>query len=145
MLSYLAAVTAVWIIKRAMRMDLFAPEVVNNQLNPVHLAIGIRGYQIQTEILGIPEQYGLFSSGPPRLQVFQGSTIPLVYFLVVLPAVVLSVAGLFTRNKVKILWPLMGLIIAGTIILCALFWYMFYIDPRRAPDYKWNDWKPHND
>ncbi|KDN66254.1 hypothetical protein CSUB01_06769 [Colletotrichum sublineola] len=90
MLSYLAAVAAAaaaWIIKGLMRMDLFAPQVVNNQLNPVHLAIGIRCYQIQTEILGIPEQYGLFSSGPPRLQVLQGSTIPFLYFTVVFQTV----------------------------------------------------------
>ncbi|GJC77979.1 hypothetical protein ColLi_00817 [Colletotrichum liriopes] len=45
MLSYLAAVGAVWIVKRAMRMGFFAPQVIDNRLNPVHLAIGIRCYQ----------------------------------------------------------------------------------------------------
>ncbi|KAK1971052.1 hypothetical protein LY78DRAFT_689298 [Colletotrichum sublineola] len=102
MLSYLAAVAAAaaaWIIKGLMRMDLFAPQVVNNQLNPVHLAIGIRCYQIQTEILGIPEQYGLFSSGPPRLQVLQGSTIPFLYFTVVFQTVVLDEPSLKEGNR----------------------------------------------
>ncbi|GKT62055.1 hypothetical protein ColTof4_02316 [Colletotrichum tofieldiae] len=148
MLSYLAAVGAVWIVKRAMRMGFFAPQVIDNRLNPVHLAIGIRCYQIQTEILGIPEQYGLFSSGPPRLQVHQGSTIPTLYFTIAFPVVVLVVAVLFWRDENTNMWPFtgpfMGLITCMTI-LCALFWYASCVDPRRAPDYEWNDWKPHND
>ncbi|GJC95894.1 hypothetical protein CH63R_02160 [Colletotrichum higginsianum IMI 349063] len=144
MLSYLAAVGAVWVIKRMMQMEIFAPQVIDNRLNPVHLAIGIRCYQIQTEVLGIPEQYGLFSSGPPRLQVFQGSTIPTLYLSIAFPVVVLVVAMLYLRNENTNMWPLVGLV-ACAITIYALLWYMLCVDPRRAPDYEWNDWKPHKD
>ncbi|KAK1980290.1 hypothetical protein LZ30DRAFT_595071 [Colletotrichum cereale] len=43
------------------------PQIIDNRLNPVQLAIGGRDYQIQTGILHIPERYGYFSSDPPRL------------------------------------------------------------------------------
>ncbi|KAK2020600.1 hypothetical protein LX32DRAFT_716363 [Colletotrichum zoysiae] len=144
MLANLAAVGAVWVVMRAMRMEIFAPQVVDNRLNPVHLAIGIRCYQIQTEILGIPEQYGLFSSGPPRLQVFQGSFVPVLYFTIVFPVVVATVFVKY-ENKYKEKWPWMMASITGMVILCAAFWYLLCTDARRAPDYEWNDWRPHND
>ncbi|TQN68037.1 Extracellular metalloprotease [Colletotrichum shisoi] len=143
-MGYTADIGAVWVIKRMMQMEVFAPQVIDNRLNPVHLAIGIRCYQIQTEVLGIPEQYGLFSSGPPRLQVLQGSTIPTLYLSIAFPVVVLVVAMLFLRNENTNMWPLMSLI-ACAIIIYVLLWYMFCVDPRRAPDYEWNDWQPHRD
>ncbi|TID02395.1 hypothetical protein CH35J_003663 [Colletotrichum higginsianum] len=142
--SYLAAVGAVWAIKRMMHMEFFAPQVIDNRLNPVHLAIGIFGYQIQTEILGIPEQYGFFSSGPPRLQVSQGIMFPAYVSLAAFPLVFLGVIVLLRGNENVDAWILMRFI-AITASVTVLFWYLEYADPRRAPDYEWNDWKPHKD
>lgn len=50
-----------------------AGQVVNNQLNPLYLAIATTGYRIQSNTLHVPEYFGLFSSGPPRLQVHQAT------------------------------------------------------------------------
>ncbi|KAG4432041.1 hypothetical protein IFR05_012480 [Cadophora sp. M221] len=49
--------------------EIFKPQVsASNTLNPTLLAIGQRGYEMQSKYLMIPDQYGLFTSGPPRLQ-----------------------------------------------------------------------------
>ncbi|KAH9206874.1 hypothetical protein DL95DRAFT_396570, partial [Leptodontidium sp. 2 PMI_412] len=78
--------------------EIFEPQVsASNTLNPTLLSIGQRGYEIQSKYLMISDQYGLFTSGPPRLQVYQGfvffflpcmlvaSFIPLVFMGVVMP------------------------------------------------------------
>ncbi|KAK6954768.1 hypothetical protein Daesc_004737 [Daldinia eschscholtzii] len=50
----------------------FKEDVIhNNTLNPVRLAVGARCYRIQSRLLRIPDRYGIFSPGPPRLQVYQ--------------------------------------------------------------------------
>ena len=50
----------------------FAGQIVNNQLNPLHLAVANTGYRIQSRTLQILDRFGLFSPGPPRLQVHEG-------------------------------------------------------------------------
>ncbi|KAJ0163435.1 Extracellular metalloprotease [Colletotrichum tanaceti] len=144
MLSYLAAVGAVWVIKRIMRMLFFAPQVIDNRLNPVHLAIGICGYRVQTELLGIPEQYGFFSSGPPRLQVSQGNMFPAFIALSAFPVVAPLVAILFFGTKNKEFWPIMGMV-AISIGTGGFLWWLECTDFRRAPGYEWDDWKIHKD
>ena len=52
--------------------EAFAGEIVNNQLNSLRLAIATTGYRIQSCTLQIPDRFGFFSPGPPRLQVFEG-------------------------------------------------------------------------
>ena len=57
-------------IAYAIRM-FYGPQSVHNVLNPVLLAVGSRGYLIQSRTLHIPDRYGYFSPGSPRLQVSQ--------------------------------------------------------------------------
>ena len=52
--------------------SVWSDQVVNGQLNPVLLDLANRGYYIQSEVLHISERYGVFSPGPPRLQVYEG-------------------------------------------------------------------------
>jgi hypothetical protein len=47
----------------------FAGQIVNNNLNPVLLAIGASCYRIQSHMLHIPDRFGFFSPSLPRLQV----------------------------------------------------------------------------
>jgi hypothetical protein len=54
-------------VRLALRSD-----VIDHSLNPVRLAIARRGYLIQSDILHIPDRFGYFSPGPPRLQAFEG-------------------------------------------------------------------------
>lgn len=52
---------------------LFGREVLNDppRLNPALLAFAVNAYRIQSQILRIPDRFGLFSAGPPRLQVWE--------------------------------------------------------------------------
>jgi len=48
----------------------FTPHMIAfNIPNSVHLAVATIGYWIQSQQLKIPDRYGFFSLGPPRLQV----------------------------------------------------------------------------
>ena len=51
------------------------PQVVDGRLNPVRLAVATRGYWIQSHVLHIPDRFGWFSPGPPRLQVHQATSL----------------------------------------------------------------------
>ncbi|EQB58403.1 hypothetical protein CGLO_01351 [Colletotrichum gloeosporioides Cg-14] len=67
--------------------QIFGPEIgADYRLNTAHLAIATRGYYIQTEIFRIPERFGVFSPGPPRLQAHQG-------FLFVIQTVLVAIWG----------------------------------------------------
>ncbi|KAK2045196.1 hypothetical protein LZ31DRAFT_553484 [Colletotrichum somersetense] len=55
MLASLVAVGAVWIVMRVMRMEIFAPQVVDSRPNPFHLAIGIRCYEQGKARIGNPQ------------------------------------------------------------------------------------------
>ncbi|KAI1367474.1 hypothetical protein F5Y08DRAFT_336710 [Xylaria arbuscula] len=53
-------------------------EVDGSRLDTFYSAIGARGYQIQTQILRIPEQWGLFSP-PPHLQIYEGKLFAILF------------------------------------------------------------------
>ncbi|KAI0010056.1 hypothetical protein F4779DRAFT_327188 [Xylariaceae sp. FL0662B] len=120
---------------------LVGPEVINNRLNPVHLAIGTWGYWIQAHILHIPDRFGFFSPGPPPpLQTWQGA-------LFVQAAVRLVPANLIAASTC-VLWKVNGLpisrIAGGFLAIDALtiafIWALTLFDSRRAPDYDWGEW-----
>lgn len=65
-----------------MAKTFFACETFNNRLHAVLLSIATIGYRIQSQSLHIPDRFGFFSSGPPRLQVQEAkSFIELVSFI----------------------------------------------------------------
>ncbi|KAI1501062.1 hypothetical protein F5X99DRAFT_211976 [Biscogniauxia marginata] len=121
--------------------DLLGPEVANDRLNPVHLVIGTWGHWIQAHILHIPDRFGFFSPGPPRLQVYQGA-------FVVCVALILGPADLFAA-WICLLWKvsgrpvsrLVGGFMAIGMVTIAFIWVAGLLSPRRAPDYNWEDWK----
>jgi hypothetical protein len=57
-------------------------QTINNRLNPVYLAIAASGYQIQSQLLHIPDRYSFFSSGPPRAQVEEGAAFAQLFTLI---------------------------------------------------------------
>lgn len=66
---------------------LFSPQIAtDSRLNPHHLALATRGYRIQSRVLHVPDRYGIFSPGPPRLQVHEGSTFFVMILMLVLTA-----------------------------------------------------------
>ena len=123
-----------------------AGQIVNNQLNPLHLNIATTGYRIQSQTLKTPDRFGFFSPGPPRLQVHEG-----LYFLIMLGWIGLNVifnafsvfvcrlAGLSTCQKLGAAYALT--MIPGVV----LFWIGAVCDRRRAPGYEWGEWKVRTD
>ncbi|RYP65286.1 hypothetical protein DL770_009032 [Monosporascus sp. CRB-9-2] len=55
---------------------LLSPQIIDNRLNPYYLAVATRAYWIQSHILRIPDRFGFFSPGPPRLQVLEERPVP---------------------------------------------------------------------
>jgi len=51
----------------------FAGEIVDNRLNPVHVAIATTGFRIQSGTLHIPHRIDFFSFDSPRLQVHEAA------------------------------------------------------------------------
>ncbi|PSS20204.1 hypothetical protein M430DRAFT_34556 [Amorphotheca resinae ATCC 22711] len=118
-----------------------------NTLNPVLLAIGIRGYWIQSRIFRIPDRYGFFSLGPARLQVHDASLCIaiLMVLAVVAPAVVLFHVCLTLKDGYRPLWKdaLIGFAPSGLVFSGIWIWQCH--SKQRAPDYEWEDWKTRKD
>jgi ABC-type glucose/galactose transport system permease subunit len=120
-----------------------AGEIVDNRLNPVHLAIATTGYRIQSH-LRIPDRIGFFSSGPQRLQVPQATSF---IALVIATCVLAVLNGLFVLflsihpfpntnlGKVRVICASM------TVSQAIFMWALTCLDKRRAPGYEWADWK----
>ena len=130
----------------ALYREAFAGQVVNNQLNPLHLAIATTGYRIQSCTLQIPDWLGLFSPGPPRLQAHQGSGFIIVafwYCMVIFNVPLMTFLsrgyGLPTCQKLGAFYLIF--LIPGTLMI----WIAAVNDPRRAPGYEWDDWKLRKD
>ena len=126
--------------------EAFAGEIVDNRLNPLHLDIATTGYRIQSRTLQIPDRFGLFSPGPPRLQVHEG-----LFFIIIVGWICLHLTfnafsvflcrlfGLHTYQKLAAGWFM------TMVPWLAIFWIVAIYDRRRAPGYEWGDWKLRQD
>lgn len=127
----------------AITKGIFAGEIVDGRLNPARLAIATTGYRIQSRTLHIPDRLGLFSSGPPRLQVNEATSFIVLVFFVCFSTIgsgflVLFIreAGLPGHRKVGALFALMT--VFGVVFL---WWVTVFHDRHRAPGYEFEDWK----
>jgi len=126
----------------------FSPQVIaSNTLNPVHLAIATRGYWIQSRILRIPDRYGFFSPGPPRLQAYQGNLFIPIFIMVVcliFCGAVISYLLSFKPDHVPIWKALIFLAMPGSGTI-AMIWISECFSKHRAQDHDWEDWKLRKD
>lgn len=125
-------------------ITLFSDQVTaSNSLNPAHLAIATKGYWIQLSLLGIPDQYGFFSRGPPRLQVFQGFylTIICIWMICVICSGAFLAFIVSMNPNHEPIWKLILFMMTCTIGILALIWVEQCLHDRRSPDYVWEDWK----
>ncbi|KAI1801650.1 hypothetical protein F4811DRAFT_555645 [Daldinia bambusicola] len=121
---------------------LFHDDVIDHQLNAVRLAVGSRAYGIQSRVLGLPDRYGVFSPGPPRLQVYEARRFLATAFAlgylnaaVWLPALLLlKFAGGGEVGGAVLMIAAMESVVVG------VFWAAAVKDPRRRPGYVWRDW-----
>ena len=124
----------------------FAGEIVDSRLNPVHLAIATTGFRIQSRTLHIHHRFGFFSPGPPRLQVYEATSfIVLVFgscFEIVSGGFVVFVIRLCgLPNSLKAGAVMLSMIIAQAVIV----WILVCCDRHRVPGYDWEDWKLRKD
>lgn len=124
----------------------FAGEVVDGRPSPPLLALATAGYRIQSQTLQIPDRFGFFSPGPPRLQVSEASlfvaTIITTSFFIGLTTLVL----LFYKLGGLPHFPSVAAVLYSMIVVQVLAtWMIGCCDRRRAPGYTWKDWKEHMD
>ncbi|KAF2108233.1 hypothetical protein BDV96DRAFT_285675 [Lophiotrema nucula] len=125
---------------------LFAGQIVDNRLNPHLLTLAITGYNIQSQTLGIPDRFGIFSPQPPRLQVHQATAF-IVFLFGACLTIVTCAFPLFIRRSRGL--PNTKGIVAGQVVICVvliagLYWVMC-CGRRRMEGYEWGDWKVHED
>lgn len=113
--------------------------IVNNTVNSAHVTLARRGYKIQ-QMLGIPNQYGMFSSGPARLQAYEGYLVAylafLILFLTIVVAAILMLRYLVESREFSIPRLILAYLMFA-IPLIAIAWLMVVFGRRRSPDYVW--------
>ena len=117
--------------------QLFGPRWIEGQLNPVHLTIAAHGYRMQSSVLHIPDRFGFFSPGLPRLQAFQGALFGLVSFHLGITCMLGACIIIWVRARGD---PTLALATAMLLIVvgvAALVWIMSCHDRRHLPDYDW--------
>ncbi|KAI1170909.1 hypothetical protein F4777DRAFT_88206 [Nemania sp. FL0916] len=131
------------------RWSLWSRQVINNQLNPICLGIGTRGYRIQSEILHVPERWGIFSHGPPRLQVYQGQAFmgccAIVAFIAILNLLADFVLFKLGRIGTFHVVILIGVDLCGITSWAGVIYEAMRRSPQRRPGYVWDDWKEAQD
>jgi hypothetical protein len=121
--------------------SIWSDQVVNGQLNPVLLDVANRGYYIQSEVLHISERYGIFSPGPPRLQVYEGQASVVAYYIVLYIGAALAFFYFLLRKLGKFHTGLYAIpLITFTFILVELY-IALLCPPQRAPGYVWDNWE----
>lgn len=86
--------------------------------NPLFLAIGTRGYYVQSQILRVPQRFGVFSPGPPLLQVHQASFLS---FLVILFAVEFFLSSTFVLTLYRLNGPWLMTLLGLSSVRAGLF------------------------
>ncbi|KAI1132418.1 hypothetical protein F5Y10DRAFT_261125 [Nemania abortiva] len=115
-------------------------QVVDNQLNPIHLSLGVRGYQIQSA-LRIPERWGIFSAGPPRLQAYEGQAFVIACSMLAYTVVHVTFLSYILFKYGKLNGPVFAVILGMIIASVAVTYYGLNSPRQRAPGYVWDDWK----
>ncbi|KAK1831155.1 hypothetical protein QBC39DRAFT_434342 [Podospora conica] len=130
---------------------MLGPGVIDGRLNPFHLALARSFYWIQSQIFHIPDRFGMFSPGPPRLQVFEGGL--LVFELLFLAHMVSAGMWGMLFAHVNVTWTnslhvdkvskIICFMVLFPVVLCWPLQVMLLRQSQRAPGYIWEDWKEH--
>ncbi len=127
-----------------------SPQITKDKkLNPVHLALGIRGYWIQSQVLHIPDRFGFFSPGPPRLQVHQAFLLlPMLLAVITTSfwgAFAICLAVLNNKDNSLPAWRITEVVVVLVVGGADVLYIGFLFDPCLAQNYDWVDWKVHKD
>ncbi|KAJ8126140.1 hypothetical protein O1611_g7499 [Lasiodiplodia mahajangana] len=123
------------------KWSLWSGQVVGNRINPIYLGIGVRGYQIQSQVLRVPDRWGIFSPGPPRLQANEGFSFICAGTPVALEALfaIILFSILFSVGRISPLIIAVGL--SPLMSVATMVYFLLKTSPQRAPGYVFDDWK----
>ncbi|PVH99135.1 hypothetical protein DM02DRAFT_19352 [Periconia macrospinosa] len=119
-----------------------ADEVTNGKHDLMHLVIANFGYRIQSQILHIPDRFGLFSPGPTCLQIWEGATVAILFTKLAV-ALAIVVPLLAFRRQLRNPGYGRDCFIAVTALKCCvyLWWAWYFTCEERKPGYKWHGCK----
>lgn len=111
--------------------------------NASYIAVAVSGYQIQSQLLHIPDRFGIFSPGPPGLQEVEGG----LFTLTMIPfgfAAALGALTVWMAKKVGKSTPgkLFVVFLMTSVLPVVLVWVCCWCNPRRA---EWKDGKLHKE
>jgi hypothetical protein len=113
------------------------------RLNPLFVSLGTNAYRIQSQTLGIPDDFGMFSAGPPRLQAYEAGKFLLMCscLLIILFWTTFTLAICWLA-RTKNFWWIALMLYASILGTAACVWAISCERTgRRAPGYVWEDWK----
>lgn len=117
------------------------PSATDGGLNPDHIALASQGYWIQSQILNIPDRFGMFSPGPAPLLAHQGAFFAcLIVCLTLIDIWTMVLFFMFTTCGNVPGSKLARRMAMVRIILLPAIWIVACQDPHRAPDYNWENW-----
>ena len=118
----------------------------SGNLNPMLLAFATEGYRIQSQYLGIPDRWGYFSPGTPRLQVHEAASLRMAvlfttFFLLPIETfAVVNSRGMGAHTLAKV-----ALLAFVNVLFFGADWAIRLMSFRREPGFRWDDWKPRQD
>ena len=122
----------------AAREALLAGGVIGNRLNPWHLNLAASAYRIQAYTLQIPDRFGFFLPGPPRLQVYQAAMFMILFFMTCVSLIlVTAMFSFFCLVRLPNLLQLAFLCYSMPVGLFCRCWILSWGDRTRAPGYEW--------
>ncbi|KAH7328093.1 hypothetical protein B0I35DRAFT_416540 [Stachybotrys elegans] len=109
-------------------------------------AIGARCYEIQSQQLHIPDQYGVFSAGPPRLQSKQAlafACMVMVRVCILYPAAVLMLYMAYISKGIN--YRYVAAYLAADVAFIAISWAIAILSPNRTLGCNSGDQKLHKE
>ncbi|KAI1781465.1 hypothetical protein F4818DRAFT_436655 [Hypoxylon cercidicola] len=117
---------------------LLEPSEVKKSLNPAHLALGARGYEIQSRLLRIPDRYGFFSPGPPRLQVHEGCLF-FINFLLICYLSIASAVIVWVMSRLHVPW-ISFFVVVSVVVQFMLIFFTWAVHCADRNDYRDCEW-----
>ncbi|KAH6670993.1 hypothetical protein F5X68DRAFT_236164 [Plectosphaerella plurivora] len=120
-------------------------EVGNDgNLNPTLLAVAQYCHRYQSEVLGIPDRWGFFTTRNPRLQVDQAAALAACIFILgpLLLWEITLIAYTYSSSLLRSATVgLLNLLLCLNIGIVVLIWTVMILSNRRKKDHVWADWK----
>lgn len=116
----------------------------DGNLNPTLLAIAQSCHRYQSEVLGIPDRWGFFTSGNPRLQVDEAAALVSCIFILgpmLLWTIILLAHACYSSLPGCTFIVFLSFLLSLNLGTVGAIWAVMILSKRRKKDYIWADWK----